>query len=53
MLAKKDHTDCDACDDRHDKLLKLETTLDFQGRLLWFILFALLGGLLKIFGFGG
>ena len=52
-MVKKDHTECDECDVRHNKLLAVETTLEFQGRFLWFILFALLGGLLKIFGFGG
>jgi hypothetical protein len=51
-MAPKDHTVDDSCDGRHCDLVALKTKVDTQDRLLWAILVALVGGLIKIF-FGG
>ena len=48
----KNHTQDDACDTRHCQMATMAVTLEAQGRLLWVILAALTGGLIKIF-FGG
>jgi len=52
MVDIKHHTQDDACDHRHCRMITMEAALEAQGKVLWFILLTLIGGLIKVF-FGG